>query len=190
MLSFEAVPQSLCSEFARSIAGKSQGLDYGQAKERIPERVEDQGERALRDVMRIMAKGQLGDERPDRIEDRVQGIAIAAENHPCGKRPGSFLPEGVETLVNDDPRIRFTGAGAIDGLGDTAVDRVGDGLCKFALEARRRAEMVKQVGVGAMDLRGHGLEGDRLWSLVEQQLARRRERGGAAFLGRQASSPY
>ncbi len=190
MLSFEAVPQSLCSEFARSIAGKSQGLDYGQAKERIPERVEDQGERALRDVMRIMAKGQLGDERPDRIEDRVQGIAIAAENHPCGKRPGSFLPEGVETLVNDDPRIRFTGAGAIDGLGDTAVDRVGDGLCKFALEARRRAEMVKQVGVSAADFCSHCLEGHGLGALLDQQSARRGKRGGTAFFGGEARSSY
>ncbi len=42
--------------------------------------------------------------------------------------------------------------------------------------------MVEQIGVGLADLRRHGLEGHRLRAVLDQQPARRLERGGAAFL--------
>ena len=190
MLSLEAVAQSLCRKFAGGIAGESEGLDYGQAEERISECIEDQRERTLSDVMRVVAKGELGDEGPNRIEDRVQCVAIAAEDHPGGKCAGSLLSEGVETLVNDDPRIRFAGARPIDGLGDTAVDRVCDGFCKFALEASCGAEMVEQVGMSAADFSRHRLEGHSLRAALDQQSSRRGERGGAAFFGGEARSSY
>ena len=104
-------------------------------------------------MMRVVADRELRDEAADRIEDRVQRIAVAGDDHPGGERPGALLAEGVEALVDDHPGIGLAGAGALDGFGDAAVDRVGDRLGELALKSRGRAEMVEQVGVGPADLR-------------------------------------
>ena len=50
--------------------------------------------------------------------------------------------------------------------------------------------MVKQVGMGAVDLRRDRFQGHRLWALIEQQLTRRGEGGGTAFFGGQARTSY
>ena len=50
--------------------------------------------------------------------------------------------------------------------------------------------MVEQIGVGPADLRRDRLQGHRLRSVGEQQLARGLERGGAAFFGAQAFAAY
>ena len=140
--------------------------------------------------MLLMADGKLGDEPADRIEDRVERVAIAGEDHPRGERTRPFLAERVEALVDDHPRVGFAGAGAFDSLGDAAVDRVRDRFGKFALEPGRRAEVMEKVGVGATDFRRHGLERDALRALVEQQFARRGKGGGAAFFRGEARSSY
>ena len=46
--------------------------------------------------------------------------------------------------------------------------------------------MVEQIGVGLADLGGHRLQRHRLRPVLDQQPARRLERGGAAFLGGEA----
>ena len=140
--------------------------------------------------MLFMAGGELGDEPTDRIEDRVQSVAVAGEDHPRGERARALLAEGVETFVDDYSRVGLAGAGAFDRLGDAAVDRVRDRFRKLALEPGGRAEMVKEVGVRAANLRRHRLEGDALWALIKQQLSRRGEGGGAAFFRREARTSY
>ena len=60
-------------------------------------------------------------------------------------------------------------------------DRIGDRPGKLALQPGGRAEMMEQIGVGAADLRRDRLQRHRLRPLVEQQLARGVECGGAAF---------
>jgi len=49
---------------------------------------------------------------------------------------------------------------------------------------------VQKIGMGASNLCGDSLERDGLRPLVEQQLTRRGEGGGAAFFGGQARTSY
>ena len=50
--------------------------------------------------------------------------------------------------------------------------------------------MVEQIGVGAADLGGYGLERDRLRAIAEEQAARGLERGGPARFRAEASATY
>ena len=50
--------------------------------------------------------------------------------------------------------------------------------------------MVEQIGVGLADLGRHRLQRHRLRALLDQQRARRLERGGAALFGGQAFASY
>src|SRR4051812_39091868 len=99
-------------------------------------------------MMRFVADSELCDEAADRIENWVQRIAVAGDDHPGGERPGALLAECVEALVDDHPSIGLAGPRALDGVSDIGSDRVGDRSGKLALEAGGRAEMVEEVGMG------------------------------------------
>ena len=166
------MPQPLGGELARGVAGKAERIGDRRAEQRIAERVQDQREGAFGDMMLLVADGQLGDEAADRIEDRVQRVAVAGEDHPRGERAGAFLAERVEGLVDDVARVGLPGAGALDRLGDAGGDRIGDRARKLALKPGGRAEMMEQIGVGPADLRRDRLQGHGRRALGEQQLAR------------------
>lgn len=108
-------------------------------------------------MMSFVADRELGHERANGIEDGIERIPIARENHPGSERTRAFLAEGVEALVYDDPRVGLARACPFDGIGDASVDGIGDRLGKFALEAGSRAEMVEEVRVRSSDLGGDGL---------------------------------
>jgi len=93
-------------------------------------------------------------------------------------------------LVDDHARVGLACAGALDRLGNAVVDRIGDRPCKLALKPGRGSEVVQKIGMGAANLCGDSLERDGLRPLVEQQLTRRGEGGGAAFFGGQARTSY
>lgn len=126
MLGFQAVAKSLGGEFARGIIGQAERLSDRRSKERIAKRVQDQRQGALGDVMLFMADGQFGDERPDRIEDRVERVAIATQDHPRGECSRALLAEGIETLVDDDPCVGFSGPCALDGVRNALGDLFGN----------------------------------------------------------------
>ena len=102
-------------------------------------------------MMFVVSDRELRNEAADRIEDRIKGIAVSAQDHPCGKCSCSFASEGIETLIDDHPGIRFSGTGTFDRIGDTAIDRIGDRFRKRALKPGGRTEMVEQIGVGTSD---------------------------------------
>ena len=106
------------------------------------------------------------------MESRIgfERVAVAGEDHPRGERAGALAPEGVEGLVDDVARIGLAGTSLFDGVGDARGDRVGDRAGELGLEARRRAEMVEQVGMGAADLARDSLQRDRLRAVGQQQL--------------------
>ena len=140
--------------------------------------------------MIFVPDAQLSDERPKRFEDLVECIAIAGEDHPGGERAGAFAAESVESLVDNIARVGLAGAGAFHGRRNAACHRIGDRSGEGALEAGGGAEVVEQIGVGASDLRRNGFEGHRLGTILDQQPARRRDRGGAAFFRAKARSLY
>ena len=152
-------------------------------EQRIAQGSEHQRERAFGDLMRLVPDGELGNEDPDRIEDRIERVTIAGEDHPRGKRPRTFPAERVEALVDDDPRVRLARPGALDGFGDARSDSVRDRFCKLPLKTRCRAEMMQQVGVRPPDLRGNGLQRHGLRTLGQKQPPSGLDRGGAAFFG-------
>ena len=141
-------------------------------------------------LMRLVADGELRNETADRVEDRVERVAVAGEDHPRGERAGSLAAEDVEGLVDDVARIGFAGAGALDRCGDTGGDRFGDRTRKLALQSGGGAEVVEEIGMGAADLGGDGLERDRLRAVAEEQAARGLERGGPARFRAEASAVY
>ena len=126
------------------------------------------------------------DQLVDRIEHRVERVAIAGEDHPGGERAGAFLAERVEGAVDDLDRIALAGAGALHRFLDARDDPAGDHRGERGLQPGGRAEMVEQIGVGLADLRRHRLQGHRLRPVLDQQPARRLERGGAALFRGQA----
>ena len=104
-----------------------------------------------------MADAELGYEAMDRLEDRIERIAIARKDHPGGECASSFAPEGVEALVDDYSSIGFSSSGSFDRVGNVLRDRIGDGPRKLALEARRRPEMMEKIGVSPSNVGGDGL---------------------------------
>ena len=74
--------------------------------------------------------------------------------------------------------------------GDAGDDPLADQGGEGRLEPGGRAEMVEQVGVGLADLGRHGLQGDRLRALLDQQPAGRFERRRAALLRAQTFTNY
>ena len=190
MLCFEAMAQALGGKVAGGIARKAERFGDRGAEEGIAKGIEHQGQGAFGDMMCVMTDCELRNETANRIEDRVQRVAVAGDDHPGGEGAGALPAEGVKALIDDDPCIGFAGAGELDGFGDAAVDRVRDRLGEFTLKSCRRAEVVKQIGVGAPDFPCDGLERDRLRPLFDQEFARCGERGGAALCRGQAGTSY
>lgn len=190
MLGLEAMAKTLGGKFACRIARKTERFGDWRPKKRIAKSVQDQGEGAFSDVVGFVADRELGDEPANGIQNGVEGIAIAGEDHPCGKCSGTFLAEGIETLIDDHARVRLSGAGPFDCIGDTAVDRIGDGFRKLALKSGGGPEMVEQVRMGPSDLAGDSLQRHGLRALFNEELARRAKRGGAAFFRGEAGSSY
>lgn len=190
MCELQAMTKTLRRKVARSVPGESEGFGDRRAEERVPEGVEHERQRAFRDVVILMPDGELRDEIADRIEDWIEGVAVAGNDHPGRERTGALASKGVEALVHNNARVRFPGTGALDRLGNARGHRVGNGLREFTLKARCRAEMVEQVGVRSSDLCGDGLQRHCGWPIGEEQLARGVERGGAALLRAQALPSY
>src|SRR5690349_4648507 len=108
MLDFEAMAQTLRGEDSGCVAREAERLGNGRSEQRVTKCIQHERQRALGDVMSFMPDRELGDEPADRIENRVQRIAVPGEDHPGGERPGTFLAEGIETLVDDHPGVRLT----------------------------------------------------------------------------------
>src|SRR3712207_1680582 len=98
-----------------------------------------------------MARAQLVDEPVDGVEDRVERVAVAAEDHPGGESPGALAVEGVEGPVDDLARIRLALPLALDDPRDLGGDPLADQPGELALEAGGRSEMMEQVAVSLAD---------------------------------------
>ena len=190
MIAVELDAQALGGELARRVAREAQRFGDRRAEERIAKRVEDQRKRALGYLVLLVADAELRDQAANRIEDRIERVAVAGEDHPGGECARTFPVEHVEAAVDDVPRIALARPRPLDRLGDAGRDRFGDGARKLSLKPCRRAEMVKQVGVGASDFGGDGLQRHCLWTVGEQQPARGLNRGGAALSRAQSFATY
>ena len=140
--------------------------------------------------MLLVADAQLGDQLSKRIENGIERIAVAGENHPGCERARTFAAEDVEGPIDDIARIRLAGTCPFDRAGDARGDRIRNRSRKLALEARGRAEMMKQVGVCAADLGGDRLQGHRLGPVGEKEAPRRFDRSRAALFGAQSFPSY
>lgn len=139
-------------------------------------------------MMVLVTDGQLGDEVAKGIEDRVERIAVAGEDHPRSERTRSFPAEHVERLVDNVPGIGLTRSRPFDGIGDARGHRIRDRARERSLEASSRPKMVKQIGVGSSNLGGDGLQRHRLRAVGDEQAPRRVDRGRPALLGAQSLS--
>lgn len=183
MILLEPLAKPLGRKLARTVTRKAERLGDWTAEQRIAKGIEDEGKGALRDAMLLVADAQLGNERPDRIQDGIEGIAVAGEDHPGGKCPGALAVEYVEDLVDDVAGIGLTGARTRDCVHDSCRDGIANGAGKLALQASGRTEMVEQVRMRSADLCSDGLERDRLRAVREEKPARSFDREGAALFG-------
>ena len=87
------------------------------------------------------------------LADSAERVAIPRQDHPGGEGACAFAVEGVEGPVDDLANVTLADAGAFHSLGDASGHSVRDRACELGLEARCRAEMMEQVGVGSADLR-------------------------------------
>src|SRR3954447_24122426 len=96
MVQLEPLAQPIGGEIAGGVAGETQRLGDGCAKQRIAERIQDKRERALGNMMLLMTDSELRYQRAEGVEDRIERVPIAGEDHPGGERAGAFLAERVE----------------------------------------------------------------------------------------------
>ena len=137
-----------------------------------------------------MADAELRDETADGIEDRVQRVAIASEDHPRRERSGTLPPEGVERLIHDVPGIGLACTRALHCVGNAGNDRVGDGSGKLGLKTGSGAKMMEEIGVRSADPRCHGFQGDGRRPVGQQQLASGFKRSRPALFRGQATAAY
>ncbi len=187
---FDLGAEALSGDCPGRIARQAERLGELGAEQGIAQGGEDKPQRALRDMMFLMADGQLLDQRPDRIEDRVQGIAIARQDHPGGEGSRAALAERIEGLVDDLPRVCLPVARALDGIRDLGRHLRTDVAGQSRLQARGRAKVMQEVGVGPADPPRHRLQGDRLWPRFKQQVARCFQRRGPALIRREAFTKF
>ena len=176
MLPIEHRAQAFGGGFAGRVAIKPERFGKGRAKQGIANRLEHEPQGRVRDMMFFVTHGEASDQAADRIEDRIQGVAVAGQNHPRGERPGPLAAERVEGHVDDVAGIALTGPGGLDRLGDAAGDALGDRPGELGLKPCGRAEMVEQIGMGAADLGGDRLQRHGLGPVGQQQAARGLER--------------
>lgn len=188
MILTEPGSKAVRGELARSVSREAERFRNGASEERVAKRVENQSERTLCDVMVFMPEGQLCDEAANRIEDRIERVAVAGEDHPCGERAGPFPVENVEGPIDDVTGVGFARPRPLNCLGDARGDGFGDGSGKLPLKPGRRAEMMKKVRVSPADLCRHRLQSDRLRPVGKQKSTCSVDCGGTALLRSQSSS--
>ena len=145
--------QAIRGELARRVLWESERLGERSAQQRIAKRTQHERQGCFRHLVLFVTDSELGNEAADGIEDGIERIAIAGEDHPGGKRPGALAAEGVEGLVDDVARVRFAGASALHGVGNAGNHGLRDRPRKFGLEAGRGSEMMEEVGVRPADPR-------------------------------------
>ena len=87
------------------LARHAERLGHRLAKQRIAECGKHQPQGRVVDGPVLMAVAELVDQPVDGVEDRVEGVAVAGQDHPGGERSGAFLVEGVEGAVDDLARV-------------------------------------------------------------------------------------
>lgn len=183
-------PQGVGGNPPRGIPVEAKRAGDRLPEEGIAEGGEDQPERALGHMMLLMSNAELGDEAADGVENRVQRVTIAGQDHPGGKGARAFAVERIERAVDDVADVLFADARPLDRFPNCARNTIRDGKGELGLQSRRRSEMMKEVGVRAADFRGDGLERDGLRALLKQELPRGFQRGGTALFGVQAFPAY
>src|SRR4051812_37600926 len=135
--------QQPADDLARLAAIEAERFRHLLPKQRIAHRDEDdpQGRFGHRPV--LMAGAEVIDELVDRLQHRVQRVAIARKDHPGGERAGALLAEGVEDAVDDLDRVGLVRPGAPHRFLDAGADSVADQLGQRRLQAGGRAEMVE-----------------------------------------------
>ena len=173
------------------LARQAERLGHRPAEQRIAERGEHQPQGGLVDRPVLVALAELVDEAVDRVEDRVERVAIAGEDHPGGERAGALAVERVEGAVDDLARIglalarRARTASAMPAVTRSPISRASS-ACSPAAEPKWWSRLAWVLPISAADR----LQGHRLRPRLDQQRARRLQRGGAAFLGGQAFARY
>lgn len=178
------------SQLPSRVAIHRQCVGDRSAEKGISKSGEDEPQRGFADVMLFMSHAELGNERPDRFQDRVQGVSIARQDHPRRERSRTFAIEGVESTIDDFASFGFPGTSPRHGFGNAPRHPLSNGTGELGLKPGRRPEMVEQVGVGPADLRRHCFQGDRLGTLFEQKLPGSFQCGGPALFGVEAFTAY
>ena len=175
-------PQAARGKRPRLAAIQAERVGHRLAEQQIADGGEDEPERGFVDRPVLMAGAEPVDDLVDRIEDRIERVAIAGEDHPGGERAGALAPEGVEGAVDDSDRVGLAGpaqptASAMPAQTRSLI-RPARAACSPAPSRNDGADWR-----GSCRSRSDRLQRHRLRALVDQQPARRLERGGAALFG-------
>ena len=132
---------------------------------------------------------QVVDQFVDCLQQRIERILVAVHQHPGGKRAAALFVKGIEGKIDHFARATLTRPGCQHRVFDRRADRNSEMPREFLLQARSRAEMVQQIGVGSPNSRGNGLQRDRLRAQLNQQRPCRLKRDGTALFLRE-TFPY
>ena len=183
-IDLEPLAQALGGELARGVARQGRALRRSAApSSESPSALRTSDKRAFGDLMLLVADAELGDQAADRIRgsgssaSRLPVRIIQAASAPAPSLPNaSKLWSTISRASVSPARARSTASAML------AVDRIGDRAWQARPAARRPS---RNDGAG---WRGCGRSSaatafsvTACGPCVEQQLARRLERGGAAF---------
>jgi hypothetical protein len=125
---------------------------------RVAERGQHELQRLLMDRLppRFIPFGQIVDQLVDRLQDWVQRILVAGQDHPARHRPRAAR-ERIERHVDYFARILVAGTRAFRRFADLRGDRAREMRDQRFLQVGGRAEMVQQVGMRPPNPRRHRL---------------------------------
>src|SRR5687768_17192204 len=101
--------------------------------------------------MILVGDGKLVHQGAAGLEDGIESVAIARQDHPRRQRPGAAVAERVKRLVDNLACIGLVRTRTLDADRYRRRDLLGDRARKLRLEAGCRSEMMEDVGMRSAD---------------------------------------
>ena len=158
---------------------------------RIAQRHQHQRQRVARESIAALwpspSSGAISSTRSWIVEMiGIERVLVAGQQHPAGQRARALTVERVESQIHHFARRTQPGAAGAHGIDDRLADRAREMLGQRLLQPDAEPKWCSRLAWVRPIRADNRLQRHRLRPRLDQQRARRCERGAARFLGRQS----